>query len=84
MFPLLKTTLLLIGSNLFMLCAWYLHPKMKFLEGRTIWLAIGFSWFVPFVLIFAGEKITWNYAWAALCLIGAAYFVFSGTAVQGS
>lgn len=113
---LLKTILLLVASNFFMLCAWYLHPRLKFLEGRTIMLAILVSWgiaffeyvlqvpanrigyagglsfyqlkflqeiitlavFVPFALFFLHEKLTWNYVWAALCLCGAAYFVFSG------
>ncbi len=113
---LLKTTTLLVASNFFMLCAWYLHPRLKFLEGRPIALAILVSWgiaffeyvlqvpanrigyaggisfyqlkflqeiitlavFVPFALLFLNEKLTWNYLWAALCLCGAAYFVFSG------
>ena len=113
---LLKTTLLLVASNFFMLCAWYLHPRMKFLEGRPIALAILVSWgiaffeyvlqvpanrigyagginffqlkflqeiitlvvFVPFALLLLDQKLTWNYFWAALCLCGAAYFVFSG------
>jgi len=118
---LLKTTALLVASNFFMLCAWYLHPRLKFLEGKTIALAIFVSWgiaffeyvlqvpanrigyaggisfyqlkflqeiitlavFVPFALLFLQEKLTWNYLWAALCLCGAAYFVFSG-GFQGS
>jgi uncharacterized protein len=113
---LLKTMALLVASNFFMLCAWYLHPRLKFLEGRTILLAVLVSWgiaffeyvlqvpanrigfagglsfyqlkflqeiitlavFVPFALLFLHEKLTWNYVWAALCLCGAAWFVFSG------
>ena len=113
---LLKTIPLLVASNFFMLCAWYLHPRLKFLEGKPIALAIRVSWgiaffeyvlqvpanrigiaggiscyqlkflqeiitlavFVPFALLLLDEKLTWNYVWAALCLCGAAYFVFSG------
>ena len=112
---LLKTSLLLIASNFFMLCAWYLHPRLKFLEGKTILLAILVSWgiaffeyvlqvpanrigyagglsfyqlkflqelvtlavFVPFALLFLNEKLTWNYAMAAVCLCAAAWFIFS-------
>lgn len=112
---LLKTTALLVASNFFMLCAWYLHPRLRFLEGRTIALAILVSWgiaffeyllqvpanrigysgglsfyqlkflqeiitlsvFVPFALFFLNEKLTWNHVGAAICLCGAAYFVFS-------
>lgn len=45
---LLKTTVLLVASNFFMLCAWYLHPRLKFLEGRPIALAILVSWGIAF------------------------------------
>ena len=45
---LLKTTALLVASNFFMLCAWYLHPRLRFLEGRTIALAILVSWGIAF------------------------------------
>ena len=31
--------------------------------------------FVPFVLIFMGEKWRWDYLWAFLCVVGAVYFV---------
>jgi LPXTG-motif cell wall-anchored protein len=32
--------------------------------------------FVPFALIYLGEKPTMDYLWAGLCLLGAAFFVF--------
>lgn len=32
--------------------------------------------FVPFAVYFMKEKITWNYAAAAVCLGGAVYFIF--------
>ena len=31
--------------------------------------------FVPFVLIFMGEKWRWDYLWTFLCVVGAVYFV---------
>ena len=31
--------------------------------------------FVPFMLIFMGEKWRWDYLWAFLCMVGAVYFV---------
>lgn len=37
---------------------------------------ITLSVFVPFALIFMGEKWRWDYLWAFCCLIGAVYFVF--------
>lgn len=122
MSPFIQTSLLLIASNFFMLCAWYLHPRMKFLEGKGLLLAIMVSWgiaffeyvlqvpanrigkeggmsfsqlkilqeiitlsvFVPVSIFLLQEKITWNYLAAAICMGGAAFFVFSGgfTAVK--
>jgi uncharacterized protein len=32
--------------------------------------------FVPFAVFFMKEKITWNYAGAAVCLAGAVFFIF--------
>lgn len=33
------------------------------------------SVFIPFLIIFMGEKWRWDYLWALLCMIGAVYFV---------
>jgi uncharacterized protein (DUF486 family) len=32
--------------------------------------------FVPFAMLFMGEGLKWNYLWAALCMLGAVYFIF--------
>lgn len=117
--PIVQTILLLIGSNVFMLTAWYLHPKLEFLKGKTILLAILVSWgiaffeyvlqvpanrigheanlsfaqlkimqeivtlavFVPVSIFLLQEQIKWNFVWAALCMVAAAYFVFSDSSV---
>lgn len=34
--------------------------------------------FVPFALIYMEEPLKLDYLWAALCLVGAVYFVFRG------
>jgi uncharacterized protein (DUF486 family) len=34
--------------------------------------------FVPFAMLYMGEGLKWNYAWAALCMVGAVYFIFKG------
>jgi uncharacterized protein len=34
--------------------------------------------FVPFAVLFMGQKLTLNYLWAGLCLVGAVYFMFRG------
>ena len=31
--------------------------------------------FIPFMIVFMGEKWRWDYLWALLCMVGAVYFV---------
>jgi uncharacterized protein (DUF486 family) len=37
---------------------------------------ITLSVFVPFALFYMHQPIKLNYLWAALCMVGAAYFIF--------
>jgi len=37
---------------------------------------IALAVFVPFVLLYMREPLKLDYLWAALCLVGAAYFMF--------
>ncbi len=113
MSALTKTILLLSVSNIFMLCAWYLHLNLKFLSSKVWIVAALLSWgiaffeymvhipanrigssvltlsqlqvlqigmsilmFIPFSIIIMKQPIKMDYVWAALCLLGAAYFVF--------
>ena len=39
---------------------------------------ITLSVFVPFVVLYLEEPIKLDYLWAALCMLGAVYFVFRG------
>src|ERR1700726_765371 len=108
-----STTLLLIGSNVFMTFAWYAH--LKNLSGRAWYVAALVSWgialfeyllqvpanrigftvlnvaqlkilqevitlsvFVPFAFFYMKEPLKLDYLWAALCILGAVYFVFRG------
>ncbi len=34
--------------------------------------------FVPFAMMYLKEPLRWDYLWAALCLVGAVYFIFRG------
>lgn len=54
-----------IGSEVFSL------SQLKIIQ-EVITLAV----FLPFAVFFMKEKITWNYAGAALCLAGAVFFIF--------
>ncbi len=37
---------------------------------------ISLTVFVPFALLFLREKWNWNFLWAALCVLGAVFFIF--------
>ena len=111
MSPLLKTTLLLCASNVFMTFAWYGH--LQNLAHKSWWIAALVSWgialfeyllqvpanrighevlavgqlkilqevitlgiFVPFAVFYLKERLTLDYLWAGLCLLGAVYFIF--------
>jgi uncharacterized protein (DUF486 family) len=39
---------------------------------------ITLSVFAPFALWYMGQPLRWNFLWAALCLVGAVYFMFRG------
>ncbi len=54
-----------IGSQVFNL------GQLKILQE-----IIALTVFVPFAVFFMKEKITWNYLGAAVCLAGAAFFMF--------
>jgi uncharacterized protein (DUF486 family) len=45
--------------------------QLKILQ-EVITLAV----FVPFAMLYMGQTLRWNYVWAALCMVGAIYFIF--------
>ncbi len=46
------------------------------MQLKIIQEALTLTVFVPFVVIFMGQKLTLNYLWASFCILGAVYFVF--------
>ena len=48
-------------------------PQLKILQ-EAITLAV----FVPFAILYMGQPVKLDYLWAALCIMGAVYFVFRG------
>ena len=52
------------------------HQAFTLPQLKIIQEVITLSVFVPFAVFFMKEKITWNHAGAALCLVGAVYFIF--------
>lgn len=41
---------------------------------------IALSVFVPFAVLYMRERVTLDYLYAAICIAGAAYFMFRGSA----
>jgi hypothetical protein len=52
------------------------HQVMNVGQLKILQEIITLSVFVPFALFYLREKLTWDYAWAGLCLCGAAFFMF--------
>lgn len=48
-------------------------PQLKIMQE-----VITLSVFVPFAIFYMGQPLKWDYLWAALCLLGAVYFIFRG------
>lgn len=46
-------------------------PQLKIIQE-----VVTLSVFVPFALLYMRTPLGWNYLWAALCLVGAVYFIF--------
>jgi len=44
----MKTILLLVASNIFMTLAWYGHLKVRWLEGKSLFVVILVSWGIAF------------------------------------
>jgi uncharacterized protein (DUF486 family) len=57
------------------------HLEAGFSVGRLKIMqeVITLSVFVPFAVLYLKEPIKLDYLWAALCMVGAAYFVFRTT-----
>src|SRR5215203_2925209 len=52
------------------------HQTMSLSQLKILQEVITLAVFVPFALIYMREKISWNYLWAGLCVMGAVYFIF--------
>ena len=48
-------------------------PQLKIMQE-----VITLSVFVPFAMFYMDQKLTMNYLYAGLCLLGAVYFIFKG------
>jgi uncharacterized protein (DUF486 family) len=65
--------LLQVPANRIGFAGGFTLAQLKILQ-EVITLAV----FVPFAMLYMGEAPRLNYLWAALCLMGAVYFIFLG------
>ena len=52
------------------------HQVMNVGELKIVQEAITLTVFVPFSLFYMREKLTLDYLWAGLCIVGAVFFLF--------
>ncbi|MBL8511968.1 MAG: DMT family protein [Betaproteobacteria bacterium] len=54
------------------------YTALNLAQLKILQEVITLSVFVPFALLYMNERLSWNYLWAGLCLVGAVYFTFKG------
>ena len=52
------------------------HTEMNLGQLKILQEVITLTLFVPFVVFYMGQPLKLDYLWAALCILGAVYFVF--------
>lgn len=51
------------------------HEVINVAQLKILQEVITLTVFVPFAIFYMKEKITWDYLWAGLCLLGAVFFL---------
>lgn len=54
----------------------YTEAHFTLAQLRIIQEVVSLSVFVVFAVAYMNQKITLNYLWAGICLLGAVYFIF--------
>ncbi|QGX38795.1 DMT family protein [Permianibacter aggregans] len=52
------------------------YTELSVSQLKIMQEVITLSVFVPFAVFYLNESFKWDYVWAALCLLGAVYFMF--------
>jgi uncharacterized protein len=52
------------------------YSELSLAQLKIMQEAITLSVFVPFAMIYMNQPFKLDYVWAALCLVGAVYFIF--------
>ena len=54
------------------------YTQMSLAQLKILQEVITLGVFVPFAVFYMRQPLKWDYLWAALCIIGAVYFMFRG------
>ena len=54
------------------------YTVMSLAQLKILQEVITLAVFVPFAIFYMGEQLKMNYLYAAICLMGAVYFIFKG------
>ncbi|MBB5019515.1 hypothetical protein HNQ59_002817 [Chitinivorax tropicus] len=52
------------------------HTTLSLSQLKIIQEVISLSIFIPFAVLYMQQPFKWDYVWAALCILGAVYFMF--------
>ena len=52
------------------------YTVMSLAQLKILQEAISLTVFVPFAVLYMGQPLKWDYLWAALCMMGAVFFIF--------
>ena len=56
------------------------YTQLSLAQLKILQEVITLGVFVPFAVFYMRQPLRWDYLWAALCILGAVYFMFRGTA----
>ncbi|WP_137936707.1 DMT family protein [Chitinivorax sp. B] len=52
------------------------HTTLSLSQLKIIQEVISLTVFVPFAVFYMQQPFKWDYVWAAMCILGAVYFMF--------
>ena len=54
------------------------YTELSLAQLKILQEAVTLSVFVPFAILYMNQPVKLDYLWAALCILGAVYFIFRG------
>jgi hypothetical protein len=52
------------------------YQRLSLAQLKIMQEVITLAVFVPFALFYMKQPLNWNFVWAAVCMVGAVYFMF--------